>query len=214
MRNMDFEEMKDQKLLDIVQLSRNKYSLNELKIITDILDNRGYRTELKKQAYQRFSELSTNFLINLVETKSESYPELENQTIELILKERGFEIEDVDPNEGIIDTNPANENISYFPIVVSILLLLLNFYLAGGIYNFETTGKENVASLYLKDIGVVHDLVIRFFILWILFHYRQKTDSNSNILWYLLGIILGAWGLLIFGIYKLISTSKKDETDE
>jgi len=193
-----FEKMDDESLFSIFQLKRDQYEKSELNLVEEILRKRGYEINYEDQTLSRFSEFTDEELTNIVENGAEDFLESDINIIEGILRKRGYDIE---------ISEEKIEPVNYVPIVIGLLFIALNFYLASMAYNYEITGIGNFVTSYLIEVGIWHDITLRVIIIMIILYYRSKRKKANYILWTIAGLIFGAWALVGAGIPNLFSNT-------
>lgn len=181
--------------------------------------------EMDNDLKLRYSSYSNEKLLSIMETGMPSYTITAIEVAKEILKNRGFEESEFSINEKKVDelkekelaegtleilykTNP-NSKLNYTPLLISILFIGLNFFLSGIIYRHSLTGKGPEIS---EGMGILFDVLLRVITIGLIFYYAQKQKSNFLFVWIILGLLLGAWPLLVIGFIELI-TEYPDEAN-
>lgn len=185
---------------------------------------------MDKKLEKRYASYTDEKLKEILEIGMPGYTEDALRVAQEILISRGLgevELSELDSDYKKIDptlesgddlqlfqTDGKTSTINYTPILVGIVLLAMNYYLAGAIYEYNVTGKGSAAIDYMRSIGVVHDVFFRAIIVGFIIYYVQKQKGKYLWLWILLGILFGAWALIGVGVLELLTDYEgKDKED-
>jgi len=175
--------------------------------------------------YQKLIHFSDKSLIEIVESISGRFDNEEVQVASKILKERGFDIITeaefkVKKAEESKKSSESSTNLNFKPLIIGIVLIGLNFFISGVIYEYNVTGQTDFPVIidYLRDMGITHDILVRGLVLLLVFHYINKQDNGKHMwLWVILGLAFGGWLLIVIGVKELLTTypvSNSNHTDE
>lgn len=193
-----YHTFEDEKLFSILTSKKDEYQIEALETAERVLTSRGHKIDLKQMYTEKFVDFFDEDLISIAKHNKENYSDIAIEVVENMLEQRGFQLEAREVK--------VEKKTNYKPLLVGIILIVLNFYFAGVIYEYNITGRGSGFLINnLSTYGLMLDVLFRVITIGLIIYYRQKQEGKYLIIWIILGLFFGAWILIIVGILELIT---------
>lgn len=181
---------------------------------------------MKNDLEERYALYSDDKLEEIVKKGQPIFTKEAIETANKELHNRGWDSDSLSElSTSVNDSTEFDENLyesknnkkkgffefDYKPIIIAIIMLAINFYLANVAYIYQTTGSRPFGSIYISSMGFMHDIFFRAIAIGLIYFYADKQKSKYKVIWIILGLLFGAWALLIIGIYELFVDYEKEE---